>query len=142
MPHSRISLSSSTVSNFFDSRLITSSQRGEYLKTSSGVTFTLRPGWPGTDEVGTITLERETPLARTSGDNSCGQYALLALQSAFNAGVHAPRETWERAARWFAEGGDPEAQLNGRSGQSDAGVDVCGQPDGGPAWAGVQFGNL
>ncbi len=33
---------------------------------------------------------------------------------------------------------DPSAQLNGRPGQKQDGVDIFGQPNGGGEWAGVQ----
>ncbi len=40
-------------------------------------------------------------VARSAGDTSISQYAVLGLWEAENAGVPIPPRVWERAARWF-----------------------------------------
>jgi len=65
------------------------------------------PGWAGTQETETITLERTAPLIDKYCDNSCSQYAVLGLLAASHAGVHAPKETWERAVSWYLEAQSP-----------------------------------
>jgi tetratricopeptide (TPR) repeat protein len=54
-----------------------------------------------------------------------------------------PIRDWQKFERFChalfsAEWADPTAQLNGRSGQAQSGVDVFGRPDQGEAYAGVQ----
>ena len=62
------------------------------------------------------------------------------MLSDFN--IPAPRD-WQKLERlchelYAADWNDPNAQLNGRSGQEQAGVDIYGQPNKGPDYAGVQ----
>jgi hypothetical protein len=62
------------------------------------------------------------------------------MLSDFN--IPAPRD-WQKLERlchelYAADWNDPNAQLNGRSGQEQAGVDIYGRPNKGPDYAGVQ----
>jgi Mg-chelatase subunit ChlD len=63
--------------------------------------------WPGSKKTEKVTLKRTTPLEKDYCDNSCSQYAVLGLLAASHAGVHAPRETWERVVSWYLEAQSP-----------------------------------